>query len=216
MIATYNVPRSFVWRACLSLALITALLCASATELRATPILYTLEGIGSGSLGGTAFTNMYFIITSTADTDQITVVPGLFSVPTTSAIIDVTGFSTASFTGFTSEFLSTGPGASFPIAGIDQDLNTPDSLSILDLFQHPGLQGYQLNTDIGPLTGSATFNPGHPFPTTGGNIIFDTVSEVTYRAYLGVPEPSSIVLLGSAVITCLAVARRRPASQNRV
>jgi hypothetical protein len=205
------VSRSFVLRACLGLAAVVAGLCAGPSELRATPIVYTLEGVGSGSLGGSPFNNTYFIITSTANTDQITSGGGLFTVPTTSAIIDVTGVSTAAFTGFTSNFLARNSGG-FPTAGIDQDLGTPNSLTVLDIFMHPGLEFYQMNTDIGPLNGSATFNAGLPFPTTGGNLVFDTINEVTFRAYLGVPEPNSAVLLASGALACVVAARRQRAA----
>src|SRR5262249_3683347 len=71
----------------------------SQAEAKADPIVYTLSAVGIGSLGGVSFSNHSFILTSMANTSQITnPFSGIFSAPNTSATVFVTGIGTATFT----------------------------------------------------------------------------------------------------------------------
>jgi PEP-CTERM motif-containing protein len=73
---------------------------------------------------------------------------------------------------------------------------------------------YNLTTAIGPITGVAFVTLNTAFDTSGGNLTF-TSAEVasTFTATLtsSVPEPTSLVLLGSGLFARVAMRRVRKA-----
>jgi hypothetical protein len=60
---------------------------------------------------------------------------------------------------------------------------------------------YDLSTPIGPISGTALFNPGLAFPTTAGALIINTSSNPTFSAAV-VPGP----IVGAGLPGLLAVA----------
>jgi hypothetical protein len=177
-------------------------------EAQATPITYTFSATGAGNLGSNAF-NTQFVITSTADTSQITnPMSGLFLVPDITATVFITGLGTATFTIPTTNVSNNSMGT--PIVVFS---SPTQNLLILGSFGNPAYGTYALNTSIGPLTGSAAFNSVAQFPvaqfaTNLGNFSLTNVSgEVTFQA--AVPEPPTIVMVVVGIALCLCCKRRR-------
>ncbi len=119
---------------------------------QADPITYTLSAVGTGSLGGNAFINAPFTITSTADTSQIFTDSsrGILWVPDLSATLFISGLGTATFAS-TSNFVNqrTGlVGISAP-PGPGTDGFSVDILDVVNM----GFSTYDLSTPFGPLGG---------------------------------------------------------------
>jgi hypothetical protein len=185
---------------CASLSLVFALAVGSA-ESQAAPATYTLSGIASGTLGGTTFSLAPFTITSQADTSQITLLESnVYGVPTTSAVVAISGFSPAAFT--------------IPTTNVANDIVGDAGISALSqgfaiLFSSgdPALFSYHLDTSIGPLSGSAGYNPGTAFATSAGDFVIQNIDTATFQATV-VPEPPTAALLTIGCVVAL-VARRR-------
>jgi heme A synthase len=169
-------------------------------------ITYTQIATGSGSLGGTSFTNAVVTITAIADTaDIILSDPSdrFYKVTNESTTVDVAGLGSATFT----DAIYTGVVQLFQVAGFSD----PKSEDILDT-QSPAFSTYNLSTSIGPLAGTTVINPGFSFPTTAGDFIFNSANanDSTFQATLGtasIPEPSSLILASTAALAGLGVWR---------
>jgi hypothetical protein len=154
----------------------------------AVPITYTETDIASGSLNGVAFTNARIILTMNNDTTNITGVPSLFTNYGT-VTVSINGGAPATFT--SSPFVFSNQ--SVPAVGFDGNPNILDDVSA-------SFATYALNTAIGPITGSALFNSGFSFPTSGGDFVLTSVGAPTFTATIGVvPEPSSLAVFASAM-----------------
>jgi len=174
---------------------------ASASNLLAGPIQYSLTATGSGKLGSTSFFSRLFTFTSLADTDEVLLFsPGIYYVPNTSATVTVAGLPTATF------LVSTINAANnnIPAVGFSDHTN---NLAIL-FCEGAATSGYQLKTATGPILGSAGFNIATSFATSSGSFVLNSVtSQVTFQATL-VPEPSTAVFAAS-IFALLASHRRR-------
>jgi hypothetical protein len=164
---------------------------------KANPITYTLTAVGSGSLGSEYFTNETFTITSTADTANITESTGYSSistyiVPDTTSAVSVDGLATATFTVPSEEVALSVVGD----VAIQAPSQINDTFSVIVLgAATSGLNSYNLNTSIGPLSGSPQINSGIDFSTTAGNFDLTSVTSDTFQAQV-VPEPDSLAPLG--------------------
>jgi PEP-CTERM motif-containing protein/VWD domain-containing protein len=154
------------------LATVSSILAAA--QCFANPITYTEQVTASGSFGGVAFTDADVVLTMTNDTVNVKInrfgLPEILGV----AAVSVAGgmanpfansvrvFSTGSAVGFTEVF----PLA--PRRSIGADILETSNLSAFG--------GYDLKTSIGPIPGTARFNPGFAFPTTDGDLILNSVS----------------------------------------
>ncbi len=172
----------------------------------ATPITYTESATVSGSLGGTAFRNALVTLTMSTDTTSVTFAGGLFT-NIAPATVTVSGVGSATFTDTIDVFDN--PTFAPPAAGFGVD----GGGSILDTF-NAAFGSYDLTTAIGPITGSPFINPGMSINTTAGSFIINTSGNSTFTAVTGtaVPEPTTLVLLGSGLIVA---ARRRSKKSAR-
>src|SRR5262249_23112456 len=108
--------RSIQWFVVVS-AIIVLLACAA--PAKATPITYQLTGIGSGTIGGSQFTDALVTVTLTGDTSNVTNValfPGpdwLVNVGTTT--INIAGIGLANVTDATAMYSSVVPFAGAPV-----------------------------------------------------------------------------------------------------
>jgi hypothetical protein len=172
--------------------LIVLLWIGAANSAFAVPITYNFDGIGSGSLGGTAFTNQNISFELFADTDDVYSCAALVSCnDITSSAISVSGFSTASFT--------TADLRMFMNDGIDalgfQDFAHLDLLDIKD----PLLDGYDLTTAIGVIHEPDPYALQQfvDVSTTLGSMTLSDVTWVDFEARVtSVPEPAALGLLG--------------------
>ena len=188
-------------------AVIAFALILSMRSVEAGPITYTETATGSGSLGGASFTNALVTITAIADTaDIILSDPSdmFYKVTNMSTTVDVAGIGSAMFT----DAIYTGVVQLFQVAGFSD----PKSEDILDT-KSSAFSTYNLSTSLGPLSGTTVINPGFAFPTTGGDFVFNSANangDSTFQATLAsIPEPSSLILAGTAALAGLGLYSRR-------
>lgn len=179
--------------------LMLTLLVLHAPSAFADPVTFTHQGVGSGSIGGTSFTNASFTITAVGNTLNVqSFGVGVF-IDHDSAMISITGVGTFLFTTGTRTFVNnTAEIVGFSRAGIDGG----------DLFDgpiNPQFATWDMLSSIGPIAGTANFlqwvNPQLPAVfTNGGQLIFnDGPSPAIFTATVApgeIPEPATLTLLG--------------------
>lgn len=160
------------------------------TAALAAPVMFTFSGFATGTFNATAFTNAAFTVTSSGDTSSVFVVSGsVYEVPALSASIDINGFATALFSDST---FWADPQGSGDIEFGDATLNTV-LLGFTQLFQ--GLETYQFQTSIGPISSGIVFSPNifenfQNIATSQGSLTITSTSSNTFTAVV-VPEPAS-------------------------
>lgn len=160
----------------------------------AIPITYSFSGNGSGDVDGTSFTDQSILFTLFADTDDVYGGPSLWHNDITSSAIDITGFSTASFsTAGLRMFMNDSNDA----LGF-QDAAHYDLLDIQDL----ALDGYDLTTAIGVINepNPFAFSQFNNVSTSLGAMTLTNVTWVDFQASTSVPEPSLLALMGIGLV----------------
>jgi hypothetical protein len=162
----------------------------------ADPITFTHQGVGSGVVGATPFSNASFTITATGDTSTRSLFGNAFFIDHTSATISISGVGTYNFNSGTRTFVNFYVGVvGFSRAGFDG----------VDLFTGPPnavFSSWDMLSSIGPISGTASLAwwgaPLSPVMTNSGQLSFsDSSGSATFTATVGnVPEPASLTLLG--------------------
>jgi hypothetical protein len=216
-------------------SLVTALFLAS--NAQAATIIYEVFGVASGKIGATTFTDAPIALTGTGDTANIIALTDpsiafpIYANPFSAFTINIGGVGTAILT-------EPGGIWSFPdlVPGFNPEplviLGRIDHPPALDSFTGIGgvfstaLAGYDLATAIGPISGigGLGFDPdcdtaGHDncILTTLGHLSFtsnDFEGQGSFVATLvpstaPVPEPGTLVLLGSGVMALVGRSRVR-------
>ena len=176
------------------------LLLLGAALLHAAPITYTFSGTGTGSLGTTNFTDASFVATLTSDTADVAFVPalsalGIVGLP---ADIEIAGVGSLNFTGTT--FIFTGG----QVVGFGEDnAGIPSPPGNLIQINNAALSGYNLASDLTASGANDILSQFQNAATSGGALSFSSMSTVTFQSVVsavsGVPEPSTIVILGAGL-----------------
>jgi hypothetical protein len=186
----------------------------SVTPVQAAAITYTEIVTGSGTLGGTPFTDALVTVTLTGDTT--TVLGGTpFNLCNVSCFANQ-GTATVSVAGVGTGTI-TDPMVVWdnPSLGINSitiyDIN-PANLGAVLYINNSAFATYDLTTTIGPIVGP----PGlfvHVYPTTVGDFTLTSTSgNATFSAFTPrstVPEPASLLLLGTGVVSLVGRRLRR-------
>jgi hypothetical protein len=184
----------------------------------AVEIKYVVQGIGSGQVNVTPFTNQPITFTIFAHTENVVTGPFYFGVNNDSIALEIGAASYTGFAGSSYDFpqpnLPSSAGFAFvqALVGDDWDSAQIDAYNL-------AFTTYDLKTEIGPLSIPST-SPPAPSPlhlflnSSGGGISILTMSEVTFQAIV-VPEPSALVLAAIGATALFALRRRssrRPAA----
>ncbi len=165
----------------------------------ASPITYTFEGIGSGSIDGTAFVEKEISFDLIGDTTGTYGSPTIYN-DVLSSLINVTGFSTGAFTTIGLRmFMNT----NIIALGFEDSIHT----DLLDI-QDPALSGYALATSISVIyePDPFAFLQFNDVSTTIGLMTLSDVDWVNFSATFSattrapVPEPASMLLFGLGLL----------------
>jgi len=169
------------------------------------PIIFTIQGVGTGTVNSTPFTDAAFTFTVTTDTTLI---------ETFTLTSGDTGFETPEISGADISISGIGPGTfadpeqifldhTLHRAGITDFLGTdPIPTDLLDGV-NASFAPYDLQSSIGPLplTDLVALDQFVDIPTSLGGVTFTLATDVFFTADTFVsPEPGTFVLAAGALL----------------
>ena len=173
----------------------------STSAASADVVTSTFSGIGSGTwssgiYSGQSFTNKAFTFTTSVDTSSISAISVGFLAPVAAATVFIEDYGVLAITSATEQAVNQQQGRfGFGLAGS----------SIIVGFVNNAFGSWNMQTNLGPITGAGVFNTA-TFNTTLGAIQFSGSPTITFTSV--VPAPGAVALIGLAG---LAGSRRRRA-----
>jgi PEP-CTERM motif len=170
------------------------------SPLLATPITYSETVTATGMLGASAFTSALVTITLTGDTVNVIGFSTLLNPGI--AIVTVSGLGAATFT---DADLRAVDNQTLARAGIS-DFTLGRAILFTD---NVVFATYDLKSPIGPIFGPAVFNINFGFPTNSGNFSLASITGNSSFTATTVPEPTSLLLLGTGLVGVVGCCSRR-------
>lgn len=179
----------------------------------ATTITFTHIGLGSGTLDGTPFTTSDFTITAQGDTDNRDTFSGGYYIDHDFASISITGLGTYQFTTGTRTFVN-----NLGLALVGFSREGEDGKDLLWGPYDAAFATWDMLSPIGPITGGGELFQWGLSPsvvTNAGVLVFNNsrFEAATFKASVfeatSVPEPSTIVLLGSGLLGMVGFGRKK-------
>ncbi len=195
--------------------LVAAILCIASFSAHALPITYTFTGNGDFSVGNSAFEDSNFAVTILGDTTNVGT--GLFGagIPAIGGLNATFGWNglSASFLNTTYVFDNHNVGSAGRLGFGIEGVTSFDLLTLRN--DAAGLDSYDLvsNLFFEEIAPSSTrYSQWLNIGSTGGEISMRSINVASFTAQVqnasGIPEPSSIAILGLG-LAGLAVARRK-------
>jgi hypothetical protein len=176
----------------LSGAFLAGAITLAASQATAATITYTDSGIGSGSIGGTAFSNALITLTGVGDTGAVVPFGSQFSNNVFPLTIDIAGIGTATYNGGSPAFAFTNHTPGTIGGGFGGS-----SAFVFGTFS-ANFASYDLSTAFGPESGPGVFQ--NLLLTTLGDLVLTSLGETTFTATIepdATPLPGALPLFAS-------------------
>lgn len=182
---------------CVRGAFVAALfaICAGAN---ASPITFTYSGVGTGTLGGTPFTNAPFAFTFNTDTTLATVPILSVVYPAQTGIGLTVGATSTTFTPSTNPFFGFGS-----VTGLS------DANGAFLVFGVPNLGAFDFASDFASVNATTDLVDITNRPTGAGNLTITGITRPQFTAVVAVvPDAGTFALVGLGFAVCAAKRRR--------
>src|SRR6516225_262404 len=191
----------------IALAILLIVVAGGSTSAMATALTYSVSDTASGFLGPTPFTDAMVTVSASGDSGNVMCGGGFCELDIlTSATVTIAGLGTANFTDVMFVF----DNQPSQVAGIGDNTCVGCRGSVLDTT-NAVFGAYDLQSPIGPISGPVFFRPDLRYGTDMGLLQFTSAGDTSTFTASGeaVPEPASLMLLGTGLVSVVGFARRR-------